>query len=72
MESHRRALRGVAEQISKSISHGDTIGLGSGSTVAALLEELTPLLVARKAEVLGGTQSEVVARLVKIIGESKR
>ena len=46
MESHRRALRGVAEELSKSISHGDTIGLGSGSTVAALLEELAPLLVA--------------------------
>jgi ribose 5-phosphate isomerase A len=64
MESHRRALRGVAEQISKSISHGETIGLGSGSTVAALLEELTPLLVARKAEVLGvptSTQIEMVA-----------
>ena len=52
MESQRRALRGVAEKISKSISHGDTVGLGSGSTVAALLEELAPLLVARKAEVI--------------------
>ncbi len=64
MESQRRALRGVAEEISKSISHGDTIGLGSGSTVAALLEELAPLLVARKAEVLGvptSTQIEMVA-----------
>ena len=64
MESQRRALRGVAEELSKSISHGDTIGLGSGSTVAALLEELAPLLVARKAEVLGvptSTQIENVA-----------
>jgi ribose 5-phosphate isomerase A len=64
MESQRRALRGVAGQLSKSISHGDTIGLGSGSTVAALLEELAPLLVARKAEVLGvptSTQIETVA-----------
>jgi len=64
MESQRRALRGVAEKISKSISHGDTVGLGSGSTVAALLEELAPLLVARKAEVLGvptSTQIEMVA-----------
>jgi len=64
MESHRRALRGVAEELSKSISHGDTIGLGSGSTVAALLEELAPLLVARKADVRGvptSTQIEMVA-----------
>lgn len=64
MESQRRALRGVAEQLSKSISHGDTIGLGSGSTVAAILEELAPLLVARKAEVLcvpTSTQIEIVA-----------
>jgi len=64
MESHRQALRGVAKEISKSISHGDTIGLGSGSTVAALLEELAPLLVARKADVVGvptSTQIEMVA-----------
>ncbi len=64
MESQRRALRGVAEHVSKSISQGDTVGLGSGATVAALLEELAPLLVARKAEVLGvptSTQIEMVA-----------
>jgi ribose 5-phosphate isomerase A len=64
MESHRQALRGVAEQLSKNISHGDTLGLGSGSTVAALLEELAPLLVGRKAEVVcvpSSTQIEMVA-----------
>jgi ribose 5-phosphate isomerase A len=64
MESQKRALRGVAEHISRSISHGYTIGLGSGSTVAALLEELAPLLLARKLDVLGvptSTQIEMVA-----------
>jgi ribose 5-phosphate isomerase A len=64
MDIQRRALRGVAEELSKSIPQGATIGLGSGSTVAALLEELTPLLMAKKTGVQGvptSTQIEMVA-----------
>ncbi len=64
MDSLRRALRGVAEELSKSIPAGAVIGLGSGSTVAALLEELAPLLIARKTGAMGvptSTQIEMVA-----------
>ncbi|MDV3293046.1 MAG: ribose 5-phosphate isomerase A [Nitrososphaerales archaeon] len=64
MDSLRRALRGVAEELSKSIPTGAVIGLGSGSTVAALLEELAPLLIAKKTSVMGvptSTQIEMVA-----------
>jgi len=64
MDSQRRALRGVAKELSKTVPPGATIGLGSGSTVAALLEELAPLLVARKTGVQGvptSTQIEMVA-----------
>ncbi|MBI3860038.1 MAG: ribose 5-phosphate isomerase A [Thaumarchaeota archaeon] len=59
------ALKGVARELSKSISSGSTIGLGSGSTVAGLMDEIAPLLVAGSKQVNGvptSTQIELVAR----------
>ena len=41
MDRLRDALRKVAEDLAKQIAPGMTLGLGSGSTVAALLEELS-------------------------------
>jgi len=64
MESVREALRGVARELAKTIGPGTTLGLGSGSTVAALLEELSPLVIARAKTVSGvptSTQIELVA-----------
>jgi len=64
MDKQRQALKGVAAELVKSISSGMTIGLGSGSTVATLLEELSPLLLEKKAAVKGvptSTQIEMVA-----------
>jgi len=64
MEGPRPALRSVAGELSKRIPSGATIGLGSGSTVAALLEELSPLLMANKGQVQGvptSVQIEMVA-----------
>ncbi len=64
MEKLRPGLRGVAERVARSIKNGTLLGLGSGSTVAGLLEELSPLL-AKKGIVLTGvptsTQIEMVA-----------
>jgi ribose 5-phosphate isomerase A len=64
MDPIRQAARGVAKELCKSIADGSTLGLGSGSTVAALVEELSPLLVERKVRVAGvptSTQIEMVA-----------
>jgi ribose 5-phosphate isomerase A len=64
MDSPRAAIRAAAKDIAKTIPDGCVLGLGSGSTVAALLEELSPLLVERKAKVEGvptSTQIEMVA-----------
>jgi ribose 5-phosphate isomerase A len=64
MDKQREALRGVAEELSKTITHGMTLGLGSGSTVATLLEELAPLLMKKNVVVHGvptSTQIEMVA-----------
>jgi ribose 5-phosphate isomerase A len=64
MDQQRQALRGVAAELAKGISGGITIGLGSGSTVAVLIEELSPLLLERKVAVKGvptSTQIEMVA-----------
>jgi ribose 5-phosphate isomerase A len=64
MDLIREALKGVAKEISKGIGPGTTLGLGSGSTVATLLEELSPLVIA-KAKLVSGvptsTQIELVA-----------
>jgi ribose 5-phosphate isomerase A len=62
MDSFRLALRGVAFELSKKVPDGSTLGLGSGSTVATLLEELSPLLIGKRVDgVPTSTQIEIVA-----------
>jgi len=64
MDKLRQALKGVAGELSKSITGDITLGLGSGSTVATLLEELSPLMLEKKLAVSGvptSTQIEMVA-----------
>ena len=64
MDRLRDALKGVATELAKSVTQGTTLGLGSGSTVAALLEELAPLALARAKSVNGvptSSQIELVA-----------
>lgn len=64
MDKLRDALKGVARELAKSVSPGTTLGLGSGSTVATLLEELAPLVLAKSRAVNGvptSTQIEMVA-----------
>ncbi len=64
MDWLRESLKGVAKELSKSIGPGTTLGLGSGSTVATLLEELSPLAIAKAKTVNGvptSTQIELVA-----------
>ncbi|MDV3277723.1 MAG: ribose 5-phosphate isomerase A [Nitrososphaerales archaeon] len=63
MDKLKQAIRAVAEELAGRIQAGATLGLGSGSTVAALLDELSPLL--KKAGGMTGvttsTQIETVA-----------
>lgn len=64
MDRLREALKGVARDLAKSIGPGTTLGLGSGSTVATLLEELSPLVIAKTKGISGvptSTQIELVA-----------
>lgn len=64
MDKIRDALKGVAKELARKIGQGTIIGLGSGSTVAALLEELSPLTMAKVKPVRGvatSTQIELVA-----------
>ncbi|MDG6913735.1 MAG: ribose 5-phosphate isomerase A [Nitrososphaerota archaeon] len=64
MDRTRDALKGVARELAKSVVPGATLGLGSGSTVAALLEELSALVMARSKAIMGvptSTQIEMVA-----------
>ncbi len=64
MDPNRRAIAGVAKEIAKRISDGMVLGLGSGSTVAALIEELSPLVMAKPKKIRGvptSTQIEMVA-----------
>ena len=64
MQKLRPGLRGVAERVARSINDETVLGLGSGSTVAGLLEELSPLLAKRGMSVRGvptSTQIEMVA-----------
>jgi ribose 5-phosphate isomerase A len=64
MDNLREALKGVAKELSKTIEDRTTLGLGSGSTVMTLLEELSPLLIEKKVAVSGvptSTQIEMVA-----------
>jgi ribose 5-phosphate isomerase A len=64
MDRIREALKGVAQELARNIESGTTLGLGSGSTVAMLLEELSPIVVAGAKTVSGvptSTQIELVA-----------
>ncbi len=64
MKRLRPRLKGVAEKIGGSIKDGDVLGLGSGSTVAGLLEELSPILSSKGLTVSGvptSTQIEIAA-----------
>jgi ribose 5-phosphate isomerase A len=64
MDRQRDALRGVAKDLAKGITPGATLGLGSGSTVSMLLEELAPLAMAKTKSVNGvatSTQIEMAA-----------
>jgi ribose 5-phosphate isomerase A len=64
MDKLRDSLRRVAESLSLEIKDKTVLGLGSGSTVAMLLEELSPLLVRRGLAVSGvptSGQIEMVA-----------
>jgi ribose 5-phosphate isomerase A len=64
MDVQRQALKGIAQELARAVPNGAVIGLGSGSTVAVLLEELAPLLVAKSKKVSGvptSTQIEMVA-----------
>lgn len=64
MDRLRDALKGVARDLAKSIGPGTTLGLGSGSTVTALLEELSPIVLAKAKSIRGvptSTQIELVA-----------
>jgi ribose 5-phosphate isomerase A len=64
MDRLREALKGVARDLAVSIGPGTTLGLGSGSTLATLLEELAPLAIAKAKSISGvptSTQIELVA-----------
>jgi ribose 5-phosphate isomerase A len=64
MDNQRLALKKVAAELARTVTDGMTVGLGSGSTVAVLLEELAPLLIERKVAFNGvptSTQIEMVA-----------
>lgn len=64
MDRLREALKGVAKELAKSIGPATTLGLGSGSTVATLLEELSPLVIAKSKSIKGvatSTQIELAA-----------
>lgn len=64
MDKLRQALKGVAQDLSKKIGPKTVLGLGSGSTVATLIEELSPLVIAKSKGIRGvptSTQIELVA-----------
>jgi ribose 5-phosphate isomerase A len=64
MDLTREALKGVAKDLAKNIGNSTTLGLGSGSTIAMLLEELSPLVLARTKTINGvptSAQIEIVA-----------
>ena len=63
MDRLREALKGVARELAKSIGPGTTLGLGSGSTIATLLEELSPLAIA-KAKLVNGFPTSAQIELV--------
>jgi ribose 5-phosphate isomerase A len=60
----RQAARAVASRVAKDLAGTSVLGLGSGSTVAAVLEELAPLILQRNTPIFGvstSTQIEEVA-----------
>jgi len=57
MDWVRKALAGVAKDLSRKIDSDSVLGLGSGSTVATLIEELSPLLMAKGKKITGVTTS---------------
>ena len=64
MANQRQALKEVAQALAKKLAAEATLGLGSGSTMAMLIEELSPTLIAMKRKVYGvptSTQIELVA-----------
>ncbi len=64
LDKLRPALKGVAKELSKEVSKGAVLGLGSGSTLAVLLEELVPLVLAKSGSIQGvptSAQIEMVA-----------
>jgi ribose 5-phosphate isomerase A len=64
MDRLRDALKGVARDLAKNMTPGMTLGLGSGSTVAMLLEELSPIALPKVKSLSGvptSTQIELVA-----------
>ncbi|HZW84766.1 MAG TPA: ribose 5-phosphate isomerase A [Nitrososphaerales archaeon] len=64
MDKQRQAIREVAAELSKKIGQDTVLGLGSGSTVAAVLEELLPIVMAKSRKLRGvptSTQIELVA-----------
>lgn len=69
MDRLRESLKGVARELAKSITHSTVLGLGSGSTVAVLLEELAPLVMAKEKGMSGvatSSQIELVASKVGV------
>lgn len=69
MDRIGEAVRGVARDLAKAISSATTVGLGSGSTVAALLEELAPAIKA-KGEFRGVTTSSQIESVAAKCGLS--
>ncbi|MDG6989137.1 MAG: ribose 5-phosphate isomerase A [Nitrososphaerota archaeon] len=62
MDPTRDALKGVAADVARSIAPRAVLGLGSGSTVAGLIEELAPLIIGKSVRgVATSTQIELVA-----------
>jgi ribose 5-phosphate isomerase A len=63
MDNLKKAASAVAREVATRIPRGAVLGLGSGSTVAVMLDELAPLI--KEKEVAGGvptsTQIEIVA-----------
>jgi len=68
MEELRAGLKRVAESLSESIKDQATIGLGSGSTVALLLEELFKILAAKGISVIGVPTSMQIERVATKYG----
>ena len=65
MDRYSPALKGVAQELARTIKAGEVVGLGSGSTVAGLLENLAPIALAKSKAFNGvptSSQIELVAK----------